>query len=58
VEPAFGDAQPRFHWLDWIAPVAIGGMWMAVFVWHLKRRPILPLHDHNLREVLQSVGGA
>lgn len=58
VEPAFGDAQPRFHWLDWIAPIGIGGVWMAVFVWHLKRRPILPLHDNNLREVLQSAGGA
>ncbi|HEU5097399.1 MAG TPA: hypothetical protein VFU22_00025, partial [Roseiflexaceae bacterium] len=35
------------HWLDIVAPVGIGGIWVAVFIWMLKRQPILPLHDHR-----------
>jgi hypothetical protein len=58
VEPAFGDTTPRFHWLDWLAPVAIGGLWLGTFAWQLKRKPLLPMHDPNLREVFESAGGA
>jgi hypothetical protein len=58
VAPAFGEAAPRFHWLDWVAPIGIGGIWVAAFAWQLKRRPLLPLHDPNLRELFQSAGGA
>jgi hypothetical protein len=57
IEPAFGGG-PRFHWLDWVAPVGVGGLWVATFVWQLKRKPLLPIHDPNLREVFQSAGGA
>jgi hypothetical protein len=53
VEPAFDRGGLRFHWLDWVVPVAMGGIWIAVFVWQLKRRPLLPLHDPLLREVLE-----
>jgi hypothetical protein len=53
VEPAFDRTGLRFHWLDWLLPVAMGGIWIAVFVWQLKRRPLLPLHDPLLREVLE-----
>ena len=44
VEPAF-DRTMRFHWLDWLMPVGIGGIWIAAFIRRLKRRPLLPLHD-------------
>ena len=30
----------------------MGGIWVAVFFWQLKRKPLLPLHDPWLREVL------
>ncbi|MFN0158557.1 MAG: hypothetical protein ACKVRP_10875 [Bacteroidota bacterium] len=43
--PAFSHNQVRLHWLDIIAPIAIGGMWVAVFMWQLKGKPLLPLHD-------------
>jgi hypothetical protein len=36
-----------FHWLDFVAPIGIGGLWIATFIWMLKRQPILPLHDHR-----------
>ncbi|MDQ2998213.1 MAG: hypothetical protein M3R61_14345, partial [Chloroflexota bacterium] len=36
-----------FHWLDFAAPIGIGGIWIATFIWMLKRQPILPLHDQR-----------
>jgi hypothetical protein len=54
VMPAFYPAGLSVHWLDVVAPVAVGGLWVAVFLWHLKRRSLLPLapnlqgtHEHG-----------
>ncbi|MBN1218248.1 MAG: hypothetical protein JXM69_04915 [Anaerolineae bacterium] len=33
------------HWLDLVIPIALGGLWVAFFTWHLKRKSLLPLHD-------------
>ncbi|HEY3322335.1 MAG TPA: hypothetical protein VGP72_17870 [Planctomycetota bacterium] len=39
------------HWLDVALPLAMGGLWVAVFGWVLRRQPLLPLHaevvDHG-----------
>jgi hypothetical protein len=43
VMPAFSPAGVRVHWLDLVAPVGVGGVWMAFFFWQLKRRSLLPL---------------
>ncbi len=43
VEPTL-HAAIRLHWMDILAPVGIGGIWIAVFVWQLKGKPLLPLH--------------
>ncbi len=40
----------QINWMDFVAPVAIGGIWVAWFIWNLKRRPLLPLHDPRLSE--------
>jgi Ni/Fe-hydrogenase subunit HybB-like protein len=40
VIPAF--PQRGFVLTDIAAPVGIGGLWVAVFVWQLKRSPLLP----------------
>lgn len=45
IVPAFSHNHVRIHWLDIIAPIAIGGLWIAVFIWQLKGNPLLPLHD-------------
>ena len=34
-------------WLDIAAPIGIGGVWVATFLWRLQRLPLLPLHDHK-----------
>jgi hypothetical protein len=38
------------HWLDFVAPVAIGGIFIFLFIIQLRRRPLVPLHDHRLAE--------
>jgi len=44
VRPSFKSA-PAFHWLDVAAPVGVGGIWVAAFIWQLKDKPLLPLND-------------
>jgi amino acid permease len=58
VEPAFDRTAVRFHWLDWAAVIGIGGIWLAAFVRQLKNRPLLPLHDPRLREMLEEAGAS
>lgn len=43
--PAFHPARLAVHWLDLAVPVGLGGIWLATFLFHLKRRPLLALHD-------------
>ncbi len=52
VAPQFHRQGIRFHWLDLAAVVAIGGIWLAFFVWQLRGRPLVPLHDPRLQEAL------
>jgi len=48
VEPAFRQRGLEVYWSDIVAPIAIGGIWIALFIWNLKSRPLLPLHDPRL----------
>jgi hypothetical protein len=48
VEPAFYNQQLEIHWLDFITPVAVGGLWLAAFFWQLRSRPLVPLRDPRL----------
>jgi hypothetical protein len=40
-------------WLDAVAPVALGGIWLAIFLWQLRMRPLLPLGEPYLAEALE-----
>lgn len=58
VEPAFYQDGMPLHsqvfgvsWLDIAAPLGIGGIWLAAFLWNLKRYPLVPLKDPRLTEV-------
>jgi hypothetical protein len=51
--PAFERAGPEFHMTDWLAMVGVGGLWVWQFAAQLKGRPLLPLHDPRLREIMQ-----
>jgi hypothetical protein len=37
-------------WTDVVAPVTVGGFWLAAFLGQLQRRPLLPTYDPRLGE--------
>ena len=43
--PAFDKSGLDIHWLDIALPVGMGGIWISVFFWHLKRRSLVALND-------------
>ena len=47
-EPAFFGQHLRIHWMDFVTPLAVGGLWLAVFFGQLKSRPLLPMRDPRL----------
>lgn len=49
VIPAFHPGGISLHWLDLATLVGVGGIWLAAFVWFLKRRPLVPVFDPRLR---------
>jgi hypothetical protein len=51
--PAFNHAGPEFHLTDWLAVLGIGGLWFWRFTSQLRGRPLLPLHDPRLKEIMQ-----
>jgi hypothetical protein len=36
--------------MDLLAPIGVGGLWLAVFSWQLGKRPLLPLNDPEMQE--------
>ena len=48
-EPAFYGQRIQIHWIDFVTPVAVGGLWLAVFFGQLKLQPLLPLQDPRLQ---------
>jgi len=47
VQPTF-HASISIHWLDIVTPLAIGGLWFALFIRQLLARPLLPLYEPKL----------
>jgi hypothetical protein len=43
--PGYEPAAPQVHWTDPVAVIGIGGIWVAAFLWQLKGKSLLPLHD-------------
>ncbi len=52
VVPAFEPAGPRVHWMDLVAPIGIGGIWIAGFISQLQGKALLPLHDPRFEGAL------
>ena len=53
VAPGFGRPVFRVYWMDVIAPIGIGGVWVAMFIKHLKSQPAIPVHDSRVEEELE-----
>jgi len=45
VEPAFRQRGFEIYWTDIVAPIGVGGIWLAAFIWNLKKRPLLAARD-------------
>jgi len=46
--PAYERSGPQFQWMDWLATVGIGGIWLWLFLSQLRSQPLVPLHDPRL----------
>jgi hypothetical protein len=46
------------HWLDLVAPVGIGAAWLYFFLGQLRNRPILPMGEPEVMELLETRSGA
>jgi hypothetical protein len=53
IAPDFTHEQFHIHWMDVVAPVAMGGLWLATFAWALRQRPLIPINDPLYETVLE-----
>lgn len=49
VMPAFHHDNLKVSWMDFTAPLAIGGFWFAFFLSRLKSAPLIPRNDPGLQ---------
>jgi hypothetical protein len=52
VMPGYYQHGFRLHWLNFSVPLAMGGLWIAFFLWQLQKRPLLPIRAPRLEEAL------
>lgn len=53
VGPMHGSDHFGLHWLDIAVPIGFGGIWLAIFLWQLQSRALLPLGEPYLAEALE-----
>jgi len=53
IAPQFNDGYFHISWMDVVAPIGIGGVWLATFLWQLGRRALLPINDPQYESVLE-----
>jgi hypothetical protein len=52
IAPDFHQHGISVSWLDVVLPLSLGSIWLGCFVWQLRGRPILPVHDPEFDETL------
>jgi hypothetical protein len=52
VEPNFNTTSFHLSWLDIAAPIGVGGVFVALFLMELARRPLMPLGAPDLQKTL------
>jgi hypothetical protein len=52
IAPEFSPERFHVSWMDVVAPIAIGGLWLAMFAWQLNKRPLMPINDPQYDELL------
>jgi hypothetical protein len=51
VMPALRPTGLMLSWMDVVAPIGIGGLWVTLFLSHLKQRPLLAHQMNVVQEV-------
>ncbi|HEY6188342.1 MAG TPA: hypothetical protein VIW80_11710 [Pyrinomonadaceae bacterium] len=54
IAPKFSEGQFSISWTDVVAPIGVGGLWLAFFLWQLKQRPLIPFNDPQLPGVMEA----
>jgi hypothetical protein len=57
IEPTYSRGDFVFNWMDYLAPIAIGGLWLGTFAWQLQKRPLVPINDPQLEQAVAVVHG-
>lgn len=53
ITPTFRGEHFGLSFMDIVAPIALGGIWVAYFAWQLKQRPLMPINDPYLSQALE-----
>ena len=53
IAPSFTHEHFHISWMDLVAPIGIGGLWLAFFARELSRRPLIPINDPGYETVLE-----
>lgn len=41
------------HWMDFVAPLGIGGIWLSMFIRHLRGHNLMPLRDPRIEDTFK-----
>ena len=52
VAPDFRKGPFSVSWMDFSAPIGMGGIWLAYFLIQLGKRPLMPINDPHLADAL------
>src|SRR5205823_11481742 len=52
IAPEFHPTGVAVSWMDVTLPISLGAIWLGCFVWQLRGRAILPVHDPQFDEAL------
>ncbi len=55
IAPNFTGAHFHVSWMDVVAPIGLGGLWLSLFARALGRRPLIPINDPLYETVLEQV---
>ena len=58
IAPSFTHEHFVVSWMDIVAPLAIGGLWLATYAWQLGARPLVALNDPQYESVLEQAHAA
>ena len=57
IAPTFRKSPLQLHWLDASTVAGIGGVWIALFIWQFRKRPLLPQGDGRFANLFHQEHG-